>query len=204
MFCQSFSLTFFSILFVADIVLSYHKVIKLDNHWKGGGIQFIFMQENCFNSIFMDGYNQETLETYTATVSLGQEDGYTQRIILGDDYIHAIQAYQHDLRSTKEIYLSVSISESRIILGGQNEPHIRLEIINYPRFPLKQEVFKSEVIAMVDHLMETFHQNRTVIVFTDETVMLQKTEEVDPRIESYGLSKAKDGSSEWFFHYHLL
>ncbi|MCB0687304.1 MAG: hypothetical protein KDC53_12295 [Saprospiraceae bacterium] len=85
----------------------------------------------------MDGYNQETLETYTATVSLGQEDGYTQRIILGDDYIHAIQAYQHDLRSTKEIYLSVSISESRIIHGGQNEPHIRLEFINYPPFPLK-------------------------------------------------------------------
>lgn len=127
-------------------------------------------------------YLQERLETCTATVSLGLEDGYTQKSILVDDYIRAIQSYQHDLIGAKGIYLSASVCETRIVLDGQNEPHIGLEFLNYPRFPLSKDLFKAEVIAMVEYLMGAFQQNRTVIVFTDETIMLQDHTGVDPRI----------------------
>ena len=129
-------------------------------------------------------YHQEMIETYTATVSLGLESGYTQNPIQVVDYIQAIQTYQHNLIESKRIYLSVSVSETRIVLDGQNEPHVRLEFLNYPRFPLVKELFKSEVIALVEHLMEIFQQNRTVIVFTDETIMFQGSNEVDPRISN--------------------
>ncbi|MEZ4899229.1 MAG: hypothetical protein R2806_20460 [Saprospiraceae bacterium] len=115
-------------------------------------------------------------------VHLGLENGYTEKPIPISEYIHAIQSYQRGLILQKRIYLSVSTSESHIVLDGQNEPHIRLEFLNYPRFPLEQDVFKSEVIAMVEHLMEIFRQNRTVVVFTDETIMLQNNTEIDPRI----------------------
>lgn len=124
------------------------------------------------------------IDSCTGIAHLGLESGYTQKSIQVVDYIQAIQTYQHNLIESKRIYLSVSVSETRIVLDGQNEPHVRLEFLNYPRFPLAKELFKSEVIALVEHLMEIFQQNRTVIVFTDETIMLQGSNEVDPRISN--------------------
>jgi hypothetical protein len=43
-------------------------------------------------------------------------------------------------------------------------------------------VFKNEIIELGSHLLNKMQQNRTVIVFTDETIMLEIDAAIDPRI----------------------
>jgi hypothetical protein len=67
-------------------------------------------------------------------------------------------------------------------MSGQVEPHYKIEFINYPRFPLEQLVFKEEITQLGSHLMSVFTQNRIVITFHNEIVMLEKNQGIDPRI----------------------
>jgi hypothetical protein len=57
-------------------------------------------------------------------------------------------------------------------------------LINYPKFPLSDTNLKKEAEALTAYLMEKFHQNRVVIEFPDETVMLKKTDQIDPRVKA--------------------
>ncbi len=123
-----------------------------------------------------------SIKTYTATITLGLERGYTKSLYSKDHVIGALQSYQKKRIAEANIYLSASITDCNIVLSGQNEPHLKLEFINYPKFPLDIEVFKKEIIDLGTHLLHAMKQNRTVIVFTDETYMLEVNKEIDPRI----------------------
>jgi hypothetical protein len=68
-------------------------------------------------------------------------------------------------------------------MSGQIEPHIILNFINYPKFPVKIEILKKEVEELTKQLMIEFKQNRTIIEYLDETLMLEQTEDIDPRIK---------------------
>lgn len=68
-------------------------------------------------------------------------------------------------------------------MSGQIEPHVTLSFINYPKFPLKVEILKKEIEELTKQLMNKFKQNRTIIEYLDETVMLEQREEIDPRIK---------------------
>ena len=126
---------------------------------------------------------KKTLKPFSAKVTLGLELGYTEKLIEKTKIIEHIQKIQNDLIKNKNIFLSVSISETNIVMGGQIEPHITLSFINYPRFPLKVEILKSEIEDLTKILMKHFKQNRTIIEYLDETVMLEQCEEIDPRIK---------------------
>lgn len=67
-------------------------------------------------------------------------------------------------------------------LNDYVEPHLRLDFSNYPKFPLSYSVFEQEIIDCGAYLMEKMEQNRVVIIFADETVMLENSEQVDPRV----------------------
>ena len=120
--------------------------------------------------------------TFTAEISIGLQKGYTNSLFCKDELIKVLQEYQRKLIKEKEIYLSANISECEIVLSGQVEPHLKLNFINYPKFPMKEIDFKAEVENLAKHLMDEFNQNRIVIVFHDETIMIEKSKEIDPRI----------------------
>lgn len=124
----------------------------------------------------------KAIKTFTAVITLGLEIGYSKELYKKEYLIQTLQEYQRQRIDEASIYLSASISESIIVLGGQEEKHIRLEFINYPKFPLDVEVFKQEIIKLGTHLLNKMQQNRTVIVFTDETIMLEIDQAIDPRI----------------------
>ncbi|MNY26745.1 hypothetical protein D3C86_1606100 [compost metagenome] len=96
--------------------------------------------------------------------------------------INELQEYQKQRINEASIYLSASISECNIVLSGQDEKHIKLEFINYPKFALEIEVFKKEIVKLGSHLLHKMQQNRTVIIFSDDTIMLEIDEVIDPRI----------------------
>lgn len=125
----------------------------------------------------------KSIKTFTAVITLGLKIGYSKEHYNKEYLIKELQKYQKQRIDEASIYLSASISECNIVLSGQNEKHIKLEFINYPKFPLEVEVFKKEIVKLGSHLLNKMKQNRTVILFPDETIMLEVDEGIDPRIK---------------------
>ena len=80
--------------------------------------------------------------------------------------------------------MSASVSKTIIVLNNQQEQHLKIDFINYPKFPLAEKVFKEEVLHFGKELMKQFEQNRILIIYTDETMMLEQSDDLDPRIRS--------------------
>ena len=122
------------------------------------------------------------IKTFQASIFIGLEIGYTQKKINENLVIESLSELQKQLSKEKDIYLSASISKTVIILNNQNEQHLKIDFINYPKFPLSEEIFKDEVLHFGKELMKQFEQNRILIIYTDETIMFEQSEEIDPRI----------------------
>tara|TARA_R110002033_G_scaffold142475_3_gene180790 strand:- start:622 stop:1005 length:384 start_codon:yes stop_codon:yes gene_type:complete len=126
--------------------------------------------------------NIEKTKTFQATINIGLEVGYTNNVYDKEQLIKELQAYQEQKINNDNVYLSASVIECNIVLNGQNEKHLKLEFINYPKFVLAIEEFKAEVFSLAKYLLMKMKQNRTVVVFTDETIMLEINKEIDPKI----------------------
>ncbi|MFV5699639.1 hypothetical protein ACM55H_14825 [Flavobacterium sp. ZT3R17] len=124
----------------------------------------------------------KSIQTFSAVITLGLQIGYSEDSYSKEYLINELQEYQKQRIDESGVYLSASVTECDIVLSGQNEKHLKLEFINYPKFPLEVEVFKKEIIKLGSHLLHKMKQNRTVIVFPDETIMLEIDEAIDPRI----------------------
>ena len=120
--------------------------------------------------------------TFTATVTIGMQLGYSKQLYQKSQLIALLQKFQQQQITERKVYLGACISECEIVLSGQVEPHIKLDFINYPKFPLEEKQFKSEIELLVTYLMKELDQNRIVIVYHNETKMFEKNEAIDPRI----------------------
>lgn len=121
-------------------------------------------------------------DIFKATITIGLQKNYTSEKIKKSEVFKELKNLQKALIKTENIYLSANCFSSTIVLSGQQEPHLNLQFINYPKFPLKQEIFKRSVENIAEDLMYKFDQNRLVIQFHDSNVMLEKTNEIDHRI----------------------
>ena len=124
-----------------------------------------------------------SVQAFKAIINLGLQWNYTDKLISKSEVIKSLSSYQKSKMKENDITLSVSVKESIIVLTDQKEPHLELSIINYPKFPLDMAKLKSETQLLVEYLMEEFNQNRVVIEYLDETVMLEKTSQIDPKIK---------------------
>ena len=120
--------------------------------------------------------------SYSATIAIGLQLGYSNQLYQKEQLTDLLQKFQRKQIAERSVYLSACISECEIVLNGQIEPHIKLEFINYPKFPLEEKQFKSEVELLSIYLMKELDQNRVVIVNHNETKMFEKNKEIDPRI----------------------
>jgi hypothetical protein len=123
-----------------------------------------------------------TIKPFSATLTIGLELGYEKVKIAESKMIACLQSYQESLIKNKQIYLSASIANCKIVLSGQIEPHLKISFINYPKFELSPTVLKNEIEELSKQLMLTFKQNRVVIEYLDETIMLENSADIDPRI----------------------
>ena len=130
------------------------------------------------------------LDTHRATISIGLQRGYTKVAIQESEVFGFLQHLQDELIAKKSLYLSANCYRSSIVLSGQIEPHLNLQFINYPKFPLHgdsrvaEQLFKETVEHIAARLMEKFDQNRVVIQFHDSNVMLEKSGDIDPDVRS--------------------
>ena len=130
----------------------------------------------------LSSIKKKTSTSLFATINLGLFTNYSDLLISKADVYTTIQAYQKELKKTTGILLSVSIVECDIVMGGQIEPHLKLNFINYPLSPLDEKTFQNCIEDLAKVLMSTFDQNRVVIEYPKKTIMLEKSDEIDPRI----------------------
>ncbi|MBN1618376.1 hypothetical protein JW887_03475 [Candidatus Dojkabacteria bacterium] len=133
-------------------------------------------------------FERTSVNSFTGRITLGTQVGYSDDVISENELINFIQEYQDMLIQEKNLFLSVCLSECKIILSGQVEPHLQLNFINYPKFSLRAEILREEIEAFAKALMERFSQNRIVVEFPEETVMLEQSKEIDPRINTKGIN----------------
>ena len=120
--------------------------------------------------------------TFNATITIGLQKGYSNELYTKQSFIEAIQSYQRKLITEKNLYLSACVLDCLIVLNNQLEPHLKIEFISYPKFPLEKGVFKSNVNSLGEFLMKKFEQNRIVIAYSDETLMFEIEDKIDYRI----------------------
>lgn len=125
-----------------------------------------------------------TEPSFYALLTIGGRRGYSEGVIDREELINALQAIQQELIEKEGIYLSASLTETTIVLDGHVEPHFQLRFINYPRFPMEETIFKEKVEELARSLMDNLEQNRVVVELREETVMFQRSEEVDPGIQT--------------------
>ncbi len=126
--------------------------------------------------------NKQNTSKYTATITIGLQAGYTEQLLTKAEVIAQLQKFQDQLISTEGVYLSAAVSECDVVLSGQIEPSVKLDFINYPKFPLAEDLFKKHILMLTEQLMNSLRQNRVVIIFHNEIVMLENNNEIDPRI----------------------
>lgn len=90
---------------------------------------------------------------------------------------------QNNIYEKYNIALSTKLSSCEIMFLGHDEPSIELTFIQYPKFLKEEKEIKSTVIELIEGMMIKLSQNRVVIVFTDETIMLEKSDKIDPNIK---------------------
>lgn len=128
---------------------------------------------------------RKSIKPFSAIINIGLEVGYSEKKISKKDIIIYIQKYQDKIISTKNIYLSCSVTKTEIVLSGQTEKHLKIGFINYPKFQIDHNVLKNEIENLAQKLMNKFKQNRIVIEYLDETIMFEKTNEINNRINKY-------------------
>jgi hypothetical protein len=103
-------------------------------------------------------------ETFTASIYVGTRHGYSDV----DEIRQWLQEFCNDVR------LGVTLTPTEFIYVDGGEPGVIVGLINYPRFPKPIKEIKENAVAIAQGLMELCEQERVSIVFSDETIMLEK------------------------------
>jgi hypothetical protein len=119
---------------------------------------------------------------------IGQRKGYKKKQHTKDAILKALQRCQRRLKKEQGITLSAEVSKCRIVCEWQSEPSVKLSFIQYPLFPMEKENFKQQVKDCAAAMLRKLKQNRIVICFDDQHVML----EVEPQKIDDGITPKKE------------
>ncbi|HSD07651.1 hypothetical protein [Flavobacterium sp.] len=123
-----------------------------------------------------------TAPTFNAQATIGLIKGYSNELISFSDFKMVLLTAQKQIKKEFELVLSTKITLCEIVCLGQEEPSVSLDFIQYPKFQIEEAVLRKAIIRLIEILMELLQQNRVVIVFPDNTIMLEQSETIDPNI----------------------
>ena len=122
-------------------------------------------------------------KTFSAQITIGLVRGYTKKSISVPEFKKALLKAQENINIQYKIKLSAKLTRCEILFFGQEEPSVDLQFIQYPKFPQEESALKKAIMDLTEQLMEALDQNRVVIVLSDETIMLEQTGAIDPKIQ---------------------
>lgn len=121
-------------------------------------------------------------KTFTAKVTIGLNKGYSNDLISVEVFKQALLEAQQKIKSEYSIALSAKLTPCEILFLGIEEPSFELQFIQYPKFTVEESKLIEAIVELTKLLMIKLEQNRVVIVFTDETIMLEQSAGIDPNI----------------------
>ena len=127
--------------------------------------------------------NKISIPKWTACITIGMQKGYTDEKIGLKEIKELLSKIQEIQIEREKLFLSANVFLSDIVLSGQDEPHANVNFINYPRFPATEEKLKEGVLEIGKYLMDQLQQNRIVITFGHEVIVLEQTSDTDARIK---------------------
>ena len=127
--------------------------------------------------------NKKTTPAFKADITIGLHKGYSDSLWSLNELKTSLNKAQKLLKESKEILLSAKVTLCDIVFLGQDEPSVTISFINYPKFPIEKESFKEGVEFIARTILDDLKQNRIVIVFDDETTMLEQSDEIDKNIK---------------------
>ena len=127
--------------------------------------------------------NSVICKTFSAQITIGLVRGYTKKSISVPEFKKALLKAQENINIQYKIKLSAKLTRCEILFLGQEEPSVDLQFIQYPKFPQEESALKKAIMDLTEQLMEALDQNRVVIVLSDETIMLEQTGAIDPKIQ---------------------
>lgn len=122
-------------------------------------------------------------KTFTAQATFGLQKKYSNTIITARELKKSLLKVQAEMKQEFDLVLSTKVTFCEIVCLGQEEPSITMEWIQYPKFLIEEDQLQRGIIVMVEKLMDALEQNRVVIIFPRETLMLEKSAEIDPQIK---------------------
>jgi hypothetical protein len=125
----------------------------------------------------------KSCKTFTAQVTIGLQKQYSTEIIPLNVFKEKLLKTQQTILEKYNVELSTKIRQCEIIFLGQDEPSVELEFIQYPIFLQEESVLKNAIVELTKLMMFELDQNRVVIVFSDETIMLEQSDAIDPNIQ---------------------
>lgn len=122
-------------------------------------------------------------KTFTAQATIGLNKGYSSDLISLQTLKQELFSAQETIRKEYNVVLSTKIRACEIVFLGQEETSVELEFIQYPKFLNEESLLKKAIIKLTELMMIALQQNRVVVVFNDETIMLEQSEEINPSIQ---------------------
>lgn len=127
--------------------------------------------------------NSVICKTFTATVTIGLFRGYSNSRVSIPEFKKVLLKAQQNIKAHHNLELSAKLTPCEILFLGQEEPSMELQFIQYPKFPNEESELIKAIIALTELMMIKLEQNRVVIVFNDETLMLEQLDAIDPKIK---------------------
>jgi len=120
---------------------------------------------------------------WTAKVSVGLQKGYSNERWTEAEFQDKLSVCQHRVKEMHGTLLSAAVTFGCIVFLGQKEPTAFLSFIQYPRLIQNETDLEKGVLRLAELLALAMEQNRIVIEFSDETVMLEQSNDLDPKID---------------------
>lgn len=127
--------------------------------------------------------NSVRCKTFTANATFGLHRGYSQKRVTILEFKEVLLIAQKKIKSQFKVELSAKMIPCEILFLGQEESSIQIEFIQYPKFLQDESLLKKAIESLVKMMMLELEQNRVVIIFTDETLMLEQSDKIDPSIQ---------------------
>lgn len=122
-------------------------------------------------------------KSFFAQATFGLLKWYSDIKIDTKEFYEILALQQQKIKEKYNILLSTKVIPCDIVFLWQEEPSITLEWIQYPKFPQDEDLLQQAILELVKGIMHDAEQNRVVVVLEDETIMLEKDEEIDHRIK---------------------
>ena len=128
----------------------------------------------------LTAFKRISADPFEAHASFELRMAHSNETISYNQFIDRLQYSQRIVKERFDLNLSAQVSKCDVVLHKQHESQLRLDFINYPEFPTEIPKLKAAIIFLTEFLAQQLSQNRVVITFPDEHIMLTQNSQRDP------------------------